>query len=781
MKEKYDSPTAVEGVFAQKIKSAKLSPNDFNIKSTDYDASVSYKGGEVFFTYKVTPDKNYVINCIPTIEIEENVARDFDFILLLFDKWLLLIQSDIFISKSKINEAETVSSKEKVEGSVKASSKVEATVKAHKVDTLENMPIQFYAVGTYWGKNEDQSARFLKEEIWETGKETEDSAIINIVESGDVLVMKSTYAGKFRIKAVGFVQNNSDDGRTLKVKWHNPYYEEEQYLNENSPWIDIKGSLSKHRSTITKIKNTDDISEIFSYLPNIAAIVQEKIHASNIQKIEKDAPVTIINEPENDVLGASLVAELMINMVVSSDNENSLKKEEEQFYGIFGQWGRGKTYLWKQIKDRVNNEINKSSQKLIPIEFHAWKYQDTPGIWAYLYETFVKKYYDRPTNGVLSLWSYVRYVIRVIRLNYYRGNVISPLWSLVFAGLSAFLLYNDFDLLQKLYVGNIIGGSFGLIAMYNLYKSLGKNYSTKAKDYIKRITQKVSYADHLGMQHEIQEELKSLLKAWIGKSDKRILLFIDDIDRCSEDKIIDIVDAIRVMLDNPEMSDKIVAMAAIDERILKMAIEEKYKHVPEEDSKSANFTRSQLAREYMDKLFIAGIKLSPLTSTEKGKILNGFLGDKVRTTHSKSEENVEDSTSIDDILTENQETNLKWNGFDFSSKLILSETLESNYQLSTEEFEELNLQILTFERATPRSIRAYGIRYRLGKGIMSFMLEEGSEEFEEWHHKNYTTKRFFAADLLNKMKNPQHKVDESLYSTMLADKVNNILEMVVPY
>lgn len=57
--------------------------------------------------------------------------------------------------------------------------------------------------------------------------------------------------------------------------------------------------------------------------------------------------------------------------------------------GIFGPWGRGKTYFFNRLK---MNLINKQKHELeyTIVEFNAWKYQDTPALWAYLYETLYK-------------------------------------------------------------------------------------------------------------------------------------------------------------------------------------------------------------------------------------------------------------------------------------------------------------------------------------------------------------------------------------------------------
>lgn len=79
----------------------------------------------------------------------------------------------------------------------------------------------FFLVGSYW-KGSDQSQRFYSEGIWENGDE-KFKPTVKSVAPGDLLVNKSTYAknrfGYLRIKGVGVVTKNYDDGRKLDVKW----------------------------------------------------------------------------------------------------------------------------------------------------------------------------------------------------------------------------------------------------------------------------------------------------------------------------------------------------------------------------------------------------------------------------------------------------------------------------------------------------------------------------------------------------------------------------------
>ena len=100
-------------------------------------------------------------------------------------------------------------------------------------------------------------------------------------------------------------------------------------------------------------------------------------------------------------------------------------------------------------------------------------------------------------------------------------------------------------------------------------------FSIKAEDVVKKYTNRHSFKNTLGIQADIQEEIIKLLKVWIPTSKigkKKILLIVEDIDRCSEDKILQNIDALRIMLDDEKLKDKLLVITAIDERILQLAV-----------------------------------------------------------------------------------------------------------------------------------------------------------------------------------------------------------------
>ena len=89
---------------------------------------------------------------------------------------------------------------------------------------------------------------------------------------------------------------------------------------------------------------------------------------------------------------------------IFADHIHSMSNESSQMIGIFGRWGRGKTYFWQQTKKQLKT---KHSDKYIFVEFNAWKYQETPAIWAYLYKTFENALFGvgRCSRVKIMLWN----------------------------------------------------------------------------------------------------------------------------------------------------------------------------------------------------------------------------------------------------------------------------------------------------------------------------------------------------------------------------------------
>lgn len=407
----------------------------------------------------------------------------------------------------------------------------------------------------------------------------------------------------------------------------------------------------------------------------------------------------------------------------------SLSGDTPVLVGIFGKWGRGKTFLFKQIWKDL-----KEKGKFIKVEFNAWKHQKTPALWGYLYEAVANKYYD-------SSSSVFNRRLRVIRLNINREGKGELSWffgSVIVFVFSYFLRDELKQLLDSLTWA--LFGLFGAIALISLSSFLVKfweRYSKRASTLYKKYSKEVSHSKLLGVQAEVQSDLRLLLKTWLPhpNTNKRILLFVDDIDRCSEDKIIEVVDALRVMLDDPEIAQRIIVALAVDERILQRAISIKYQGLFTNNPEAL----SKLTKEYFDKLFIAGIRLGSLTQGERkklvevlteGKVEIGFTEDTTKPPtitlpNDLIENSFEDPKTkkappdSGDYELENADTaGVLGNRPDISYLEDQTQNTTSINELSQLEFDNLSSAVQRIEGLTPRQIRIFYIRYLLFRDFL---------------------------------------------------------------
>ena len=288
------------------------------------------------------------------------------------------------------------------------------------------------------------------------------------------------------------------------------------------------------------------------------------------------------------------------------------KTESTRMLGIFGPWGRGKTYFFNRL--RMNLEDNtKHSVKYKIVEFNAWKYQETPALWAYLYETMYKStsIVEKLLIQIKSIWK------SMLTTNFLLY------WIILFIawGIEKFFCrFFDDTISQVLNYLNVpavflylLGGIIHLL----------KEGIVTAKSMIKKYTKRKSYTHYLGIQNEIEEDLQILLQSMVCKVDKsRVILYIDDIDRCNSHKLISIIESLRTILENPEIQERLVVICSVDESKLMKAYEMEFK-----ENGYTNKEIEQYKREQLDKLFIFGVKLPTLDSTQLNTYLSSLIKD----------------------------------------------------------------------------------------------------------------------------------------------------------
>lgn len=369
---------------------------------------------------------------------------------------------------------------------------------------------------------------------------------------------------------VGFVSDGPKNGHFSRLSSEGMVYVENHYLPTK------EDRASQHGSTT--VKTTRTVKYLRNYQPT-----ENRALTSNMN----EAPCFNV-----DTL-AKCYADLMEDVVISADKDNV------SMLGIFAPWGRGKSYFFSRVRRIL------PADKFDVVEFNAWKYQQTPALWAYLFESFFK---GRP-------WWF--------RL----------LYTLKRKGLSLFLeliLFSIPLLLTYLFDGDnplkwIVGGG-SLLAFF--IKAIIDN-ADSAIGLIRKYSKGISFSSAMGIQAEVEKELEHLLRFWIyGKKlgKKAVVLYIDDIDRCNCERMVAVIDSLRTVLENEEIRKRLIVVCSIDNNRLLKAIKLHFQDIMADADEQRQEWNAQ---EQLDKLFLCSISLPILSTPEELEFLEKLTGESV--------------------------------------------------------------------------------------------------------------------------------------------------------
>lgn len=411
-------------------------------------------------------------------------------------------------------------------------------------------------------------------------KSLKDSGYINATffVGGDALIMTLTAAG------IEYVEENLLSQEDLVIDGLNDTSKE---FANNPPAIDID---------IDSKSETDNGQE--SYIGFTKVFTPEERNKS-IKDCEVE-PCFSIND----------VASCFINQL---DKIADSKSENIPMIGVFAPWGRGKSYFLNLIFQQLESRKEKwyhsffgrnTTKNYKIIKFNAWKYQDTPAIWAYLYETIYHQ-----TSWWQKCWLYIK------------KNVLSYKFLLLallisFSWLIGYLLNKYTSILDAVSNLKAIGGIGTIVTVVFSFVLTLKDNPISALKIIQKYTRRKSYNDCLGIQNAIESDLEDLLGVLQFKKD-RVLLCVDDIDRCSTEKMVNIVDSLRTVLENNIIRDRLIVICSIDIEKLMHGYRSMYKDFISESE--------EVIREQIDKVFIFSLGLAKLGPIQLDEYLRKLL------------------------------------------------------------------------------------------------------------------------------------------------------------
>lgn len=148
-------------------------------------------------------------------------------------------------------------------------------------------------------------------------------------------------------------------------------------------------------------------------------------------------------------------------------------------------------------------------------------------------------------------------------------------------------------------------------------------------DLVKERLESGTYQQRLGVMQQISEDLASLSRsltttdrdvdrdpkrALFPRGPARVVLFIDDLDRCPPPKVVEVLEAVQLLL----ATNLFVVVAAIDVRYVTKALEKVYEGVLDAGSEPSG-------ADYLEKIIQIPYRTRPLTTGAAHRFLSGQL------------------------------------------------------------------------------------------------------------------------------------------------------------
>lgn len=264
-------------------------------------------------------------------------------------------------------------------------------------------------------------------------------------------------------------------------------------------------------------------------------------------------------------------------------------------------------------------------------------------------------------------------------------------------------------------------------------------------DFINERVSSLDYRKHLGIPAMIRSDFEQLSQLIAVQNEKfvnedngmekeedphminRIVLYIDDLDRCPPDRVVQVLQAVHLLLAFPLF----VVIVAVDARWLSQSLQTHYQNLlatsslKDDQELSKGFGRQASPQDYLEKIFQVPFWVRPLSEKARISIVEGLVKESLVPSSGTSMETGNDQVKIDQSGSEDPidasilkelETDLK-----ISGRRCFNVDATTDLMPQGLDIEAIELQFMGELRSllgkTPRSVKRFINIYRLIKVI----------------------------------------------------------------
>lgn len=294
------------------------------------------------------------------------------------------------------------------------------------------------------------------------------------------------------------------------------------------------------------------------------------------------------NETSEDLLGFKVHADLLIDVI---EDDGILPVT----VGVFGDWGSGKSSILKILYENLRAEkVGELKNNTLVLYFNGWVFEGYDDAKAALLESIIEQFDKHKKIGSLikdetkKLFKSVKWM-RVMGLGF--KKIVLPATTAYFTGGTSLIPF--------------LARELSSLKPEEIAKKISDG---KVEDYLKGLV-KESPEDETKLVREFREDFKSMIdKSKISK----LVVIIDDLDRCTHERIIENLEAIKLFLN----VDKTAFVIGADPRIVRHAIEYRYRTAERGLGGDPENKNQRIVSDYLEKLIQIPYTLPRLSDHE---------------------------------------------------------------------------------------------------------------------------------------------------------------------
>ncbi|MDH5178727.1 MAG: P-loop NTPase fold protein [Gammaproteobacteria bacterium] len=394
---------------------------------------------------------------------------------------------------------------------------------------------------------------------------------------------------------------------------------------------------------------------------------------------------------------------------------------------LMGKWGTGKSTVIKLIKKSLKK---KSEYKFIT--FNAWQNEHCNNMAAALATTVVSEIFDKK-NIIIQIWYIIKYHL-CLKFRTEKAFVFLLALYLIYGFLTItpedISKIVDLKSLQSIFgTGMAIKVGFIIVLIGVIVRCLSNPFTKRLRAMVSR----PNYAEHLGVSDQIKADLTALINAdsvtLCGKNMYQYVIVIDDLDRCSDGKIFEVLETIRLIVD----LENIIVILAVDQAILQAAMANRFQ---KQNSHIQWPQALKLGRDFLGKIIQLSIELdTPHPASMKRFISRRLFNDEQKEAvisakiEAGRKQPVPDSETTDapvsaDATTVSADTDLFSTDFDYfeQDEYEAHEATDEYLESDANEIEFFSTCVGVFNINNPRTLVRIHNTITLLKGVYPELL-----------------------------------------------------------